>query len=420
MEGVDVKKFFAGLGPGLVTGAADDDPSGISTYSTIGATFGYAQLWMVFLTFPLMTAVQLMCARLALVTGEGFSGAISQYSSRRMLWFACVLLLVANIVNIGADLAGMAEALAMVTPIPKLLWIPLITVVIVSVLIFWNYKSLARILKWLTVVLAAYIITAFLAHPDWLAVLKSSFVPQIEFNQSYLQGLVAVLGTTITPYMFFWEASQEVEEEIAEGKTTLKSRLGASVTELRIACRDVVTGMAWAGITMFFIIVTTAATLHPKRIVVETAQQAAEALRPLAGDGAYILFTLGIVGTGLLAIPVLAGSAGYAVAEAMHWRASLNDSPKVGGKFYAVIAASILVGAGLTLLNISAVKALYYAAILNGVLAVPLVWIISRLTNSEEVMGKHKNPLWLRTLGALTVVVMGLAALAMMFTSVFG
>lgn len=416
---MDVKKFFAGLGPGLVTGAADDDPSGISTYSTIGATFGYAQLWMVFLTFPLMTAVQLMCARLALVTGEGFSGAISQYSSRRMLWFACVLLLVANIVNIGADLAGMAEALAMVTPIPKLLWIPLITVVIVSVLIFWNYKSLARILKWLTVVLAAYIITAFLAHPDWLAVLKSSFVPQIEFNQSYLQGLVAVLGTTITPYMFFWEASQEVEEEIAEGKTTLKSRLGASVTELRIAGRDVVTGMAWAGITMFFIIVTTAATLHPKRIVVETAQQAAEALRPLAGDGAYILFTLGIVGTGLLAIPVLAGSAGYAVAEAMHWRASLNDTPKVGGKFYAVIAASILVGAGLTLLNISAVKALYYAAILNGVLAVPLVWIISRLTNSEEVMGKHKNPLWLRTLGALTVVVMGLAALAMMFTSVF-
>ncbi len=412
-----LKKFFAGLGPGLITGAADDDPSGISTYSVIGATFGYAQLWTVFLTFPLMTGVQLMCARLALVTGEGFSGAIGQYSSRRTVWFACLLLVIANTINIGADLAGMAEALAMVTPIPKLAWIPLITGGILLVLVFWSYKRLSSILKWLTGVLAAYITTAFLAKPDWMAVLRSSFVPQIELNSTYLAGLVAVLGTTITPYMFFWEASQEVEEEIAQGRVTLEQRVGATVEELRNAGRDVTAGMLWAGVTMFFIIVTTAATIHSRQISIETAQQAAEALRPLAGNGAYLLFTLGIVGTGLLAIPVLAGSAGYAVSEAMHWEASLDDKPLAARNFYGVIAAAIVVGAALTLLHISAVRALYYAAIVNGVLAVPLVAIMTRLTSSKEVMGEHRNPRWLTGLGILTVLAMGLAAVAMIVTS---
>lgn len=415
---MNVRKFFAGLGPGLVTGAADDDPSGISTYSTIGATFGYAQLWTVFLTFPLMTGVQLMCARLALVTGEGFSGAIAQYSSRRTLLLACTLLVAANVVNIGADLAGMAEALAMVTPVPKIWWIPLMALGILAVLVLWSYKKLSRVLKWLTLVLVAYVITAFLCKPDWGLVFRSSFLPQIEWTPAYLAGLVAVLGTTITPYMFFWEASQEVEEEIAEGKTSLADRVGASASELSKAGRDVVTGMAWAGTTMFFIIVTTASTLHPKHVKIETAQQAAEALRPLAGNGAYVLFTLGIVGTGLLAIPVLAGSAGYAVSEAMHWRASLDDRPQVGRNFYLVIAAAILVGAALTFLNISAVKALYYAAILNGVLAVPLVWIMTRLTSSLKVMGDHKNPTWLRFLGVTTTVIMALAAAAMVVTSI--
>lgn len=413
---MNIRKYFEGLGPGLISGAADDDPSGISTYSVVGATFGYSQLWTVFLTFPLMIAVQLMCARMALVTGEGLSGTIGQYANRRLLWFACVLLIIANTVNIGADFAGMAEALEMVTHVPRLIWLPVIAGGLIATLIYSSYRALARILKWLTLVLFSYVIAAFLARPDWMAVLRASFIPQIQMNANYLSALVAILGTTITPYMFFWQASQEIEEEVAHGRESLESRRGATSIELRDAARDVVSGMAWAGVTMFFIIVTTATTLHVPggtKHPIETAQQAAEALRPLAGDAAYLLFTLGIVGTGLLAIPVLAGSAGYAVAEAMHWRASLNDKPRVGWQFYSIVVLAIVVGALFNFLHISAVKALFYAAILNGVLAVPLVAIVTRLTSDERIMGDSRNPKWLSRLGWATTAIMGVAAVAM-------
>lgn len=413
-----VRQFFAKLGPGVITGAADDDPSGISTYSSTGAALGLTQLWTVFLTFPLMSAVQLMCARLGLVTGEGLGATIRRRYSPLVLWFACSLLVVANVVNIGADLAGMAEALEMVTPVRKWVWLPILAISIVLALIFWSYRKLARIFKWLTLSLFAYVFAAFLARPDWPKVLEATFIPKISLDPQYLSTLVAILGTTITPYMFFWQSAQEVEEERAHGRKTLEQRRGATKEELRDAGQDVLVGMGWAGTAMYFIILTTATTLHkPGAPAIETAQQAAEALRPLAGQGAYLLFALGIVATGILAVPVLAGSAAYAIAEAMHWRGSLDSKPKVGGKFYIVLALAVLVGLALDALNISAVKALLYAAIVNGVLAPPLVFIVTRLTCDPKVMGEHANGRLLAWLGYAAALIMSIAAIAMIVTS---
>lgn len=411
---VRLGRFFAEVGPGVVTGAADDDPSGISTYSVVGASMGLGQLWTVPLTFPLMASVQAMCARLALVTGEGLAATIRRHSSRRLLWFACVLLVVANVVNIGADLSGMAESLEMVTGVREWIWMPLLAVGIVLALVFWSYRKLARTFKWLTLALFAYVFAAFLSHPSWPVVLKATFVPEFKADPVYLQALVAILGTTITPYMFFWQAAQEVEEERAHGHRTLAQRRGATLDELKAAHKDVLLGMGWAGVAMYFIILTAATNLHgPGKPPIETARQAAEALRPIAGDAAYLLFALGLVGTGILAIPVLAGSAAYAISEAMHWRGSLNDRPRVGFKYYVVVVLSVGVGLALDLFRIDAVKALFYAAVLNGILAPPLVAIVTWLTSRKEVMGEHVNPPYLRRLGWTTAGLMFAAFLAM-------
>lgn len=408
-----VRRFFGALGPGLVTGAADDDPSGISTYSVTGATFGLSQLWTVFLTFPLMCAVQVMCARLGIVCGEGLAATMRRHSPRPLLFFAAGLLVVANVVNIGADLSGMAESLEMVTGVHERIWLPIIAIGIVLALVLWSYRHLARIFKWLTLVLFAYVLAAFMAHPDWPEVLKSTFVPHIEFTTAYVATLVGILGTTITPYMFFWQAAQEVEEERSIGRRSLSLRRGATPNEISTADRDVVVGMGWAGVAMYFIILTTATTLHKGGVPIETAKQAAEALRPLAGDSAYLLFALGIVGTGVLAIPVLAGSAAYAIAEAFHFRGSLDDRPKVGMKFYAVLAASVLLGLGMSYFEVNAVKALFYAAIVNGVLAPPLVLIVTVLTSKESVMGEHVSGRLIKGLGFAAFGLMSAAALLM-------
>lgn len=409
-----VRRFFKNLGPGVVTGAADDDPSGISTYSVTGAQFGFGQLWTVLFTFPLMAAVQSMCARLGLVRGEGLASTIRRFFPRWVLIVSCLLLIVANVINIGADLTGMAESLEMVTHVSRFFWMPVTAIGIVCALIWWSYRRLANIFKWLTLVLFVYVIAAILAKPDWGVVLRATFLPRIEWNTAYLMTLVGILGTTITPYMFFWQSAQEVEEERERGRRTLSARRGATTDELKIAQTDVLTGMGWAGIAMYFIILTSATTLHrPDMKPIETAQQAAEALRPLAGDAAYFLFTLGIVGTGILAVPVLAGSAAYAVAEAFHWEGSLNDRPKVAKKFYLVIVIAVLAGLGLNLLGIGAVKALFYSAIVNGVLAPPLVVLVTLLTGRRDVMGDYVSPPWMRILGWVTAVVMSAAAIAM-------
>jgi len=409
-----VRKFFAGLGPGLITGAADDDPSGISTYSVTGAAFGYSQLWTALFSFPLMFAVQLMCARLGMVSGQGLAGIIRRRYSRRVLWGSCALLVIANTFNIGADLGGMAAAMQMITGVTAFLWLPIFVLLILALLVWSTYHHIARVFKWLTLVLLAYVAAAFLSHPDWAQVLRSTLIPHIELSSRYLATFVGILGTTISPYLFFWQAAQAVEEERKNGKLTVEARRGSSDEELRAARTDVFTGMAYSNAIMYFIILTTGATLFTAgHHDIATAAQAAEALRPLAGNLAYALFTIGIVGTGMLAVPVLAGSAAYAVAEGMDWEGSLDDRPPLSTKFYCVLAAAVVIGLGLDFLGLNPVRMLFWAAVLNGVLAPPLVVLVTMLTSDRIVMGDRINKPAFRLLGWLTAAVMAAAAIGM-------
>jgi NRAMP (natural resistance-associated macrophage protein)-like metal ion transporter len=412
-----VRRFFAELGPGLITGAADDDPSGISTYSVAGAAFGYAPLWTALLSFPLMAAVQLMCARLGMVSGRGLASVIRRRYSRRVLWAACALLVVANVINIGADLGGMAAVSEMVTGVKAVFWTPLYAGFIVSLLFWSSYRQIARIFKWLTLVLFSYVVTAFLAHADWWAVLRATVVPHVEWSNGFLAILVGILGTTISPYLFFWQAAQEVEEDRAAGRRTVRQRRGATDDELRRARTDVVAGMFFSNLVMYFIILTTAATLHAGgHTTIATARQAAEALRPLAGEWAYWLFALGLIGTGMLGVPVLAGSCAYAVAEAEIWRGSLEDTPRLARRFYAVVAVAMLVGLVLNFVGLDAVTMLFWSAVVNGVLASPLIVLVVLLTSDPTVMGKRVNPPLLRWLGWATAVLMTAAAVGMFAT----
>ena len=408
------RRFFAQLGPGLITGAADDDPSGIATYSVTGAQFGYAPLWTALFSFPLMVAVQLMCARLGLITGRGLAAVVRQRYPRWVVWGACLLLVVANTVNIGADLGGMSAAAQMVTGLPWYFWNPFFAVLLVVLLSFTSYRLMVRVLKWLTLVLFAYVFTAFVVHPDWHVVLHATLVPDLRWDSAYLSVLVGILGTSISPYLFFWQAAQEVEEERSQGRATLGQRKGATRAELTHARNDVVTGMFFSNFVMFFIILTTAATLHAHgNSHIATARDAAEALRPLAGPGAYWLFTAGLIGTGMLGVPVLAGSSAYAISEAMAWGASLDRKPKLAPKFYAVLTVAMLVGMGLNYAHLDSVKMLFWAAVLNGVLAPPLIVLILLLTSDPKVMGRDVNPTWLRVVGWICAAVMTLAAVAM-------
>jgi NRAMP (natural resistance-associated macrophage protein)-like metal ion transporter len=411
-----LQQFFRDLGPGLITGAADDDPSGISTYSVAGAAYGYAGLWTALFCFPLMSAVQLMCARLGMVTGRGLAAVIRKRYPPPVLWFACALLIIANVFNIGADLGGMADALKMVTGVPAYVGTPLFAFLIIGLLFWTSYRTMARVFKWMTLVLFAYVLTAFLARPNWSQVLRATFIPHLEWTGSYLAVLVGILGTTISPYLFFWQAAQEVEEDRDRGKTTVAMRQGSTDKELVAATKDVVTGMFLSNMVMYFIILTTAATLHAHGMKnIETARQAAEALRPLAGKGAYWLFTLGLVGTGMLGVPVLAGSCAYAIAEAAHWRtASLRKKFHLARRFYAVIAVAVLVGLALNYAGFNAVKMLFWSAILNGILAPPLVILVVLLTSDKKVMGKRVNAPAAQVLGWTCAAVMTAAALALL------
>lgn len=411
-----LRHFFQELGPGLITGAADDDPSGISTYSVAGASFGYGQLWTALFSFPLMAAVQLMCARLGMVTGLGLAGIVRRRYSRSVLWATCSLLVIANTVNIGADLGGMGEVMEMMTGVPAFFWLPFFAILIVALLLWLNYRRIARIFKWLTLVLFAYVIAAFLAHPRWREVASATFLPQLEWNTQYVATVLGVLGTTISPYLFFWQAAQEVEEERAMGRRTVHARRGATDAELQTARTDVLTGMAFSNGVMYFIILATGATLYTSgHRDIETARQAAEALRPLAGDSAYLLFALGLIGTGMLGVPVLAGSAAYAVTEALHWRGSLDDQPRRAPKFYLVLAVALLLGLTLNYLRFNAVRMLFWAAVLNGVLAPPLIALVTKLSSDEKVMANRANPPLLSYLGWLTTIVMSAATAVMVF-----
>jgi NRAMP (natural resistance-associated macrophage protein)-like metal ion transporter len=409
-----LRRFFAILGPGLITGAADDDPSGISTYSVAGAAYGYATLWVALLTFPLMAAVQLMCARLGIVTGRGLAASVRMHYPRWVLWGACLILAVANIINIGADLGGMAEATQLVTHVHTLIWIPIYAVLII-VLMFWaSYKLMAEIFKWMTLVLFAYVFTSFYAHVDWRHALMVTFVPHIEFSRGFLSVLVAILGTTISPYLFFWQAAEEVEEKREKTKehATPKESTGR---RLKSARTDTVTGMFFSNLIMYFIILTTAATLHAHgKTDIATAREAAEALRPLAGNGAYLLFTLGLIGTGMLGVPVLVGSCAYAISEAAGWRASVAAKPKQARKFYSVMAVAMTLGLALNFFGLNAVKMLFFSALMNGLLAPPLILLVILLTSSRKVMGARTNSPLLKSLGWVTFAIMSAAAVGML------
>lgn len=398
-------------GPGVITGAADDDPSGIATYSLAGARTGYSLLWTSLLTLPLNAVVQNMCARIGLVTGGGLAAVLRRHYSRRLLLALVVLLLVANTVNIGADLAAVAAGIGLLTGLPEQPIIVPAAIAITLTEVLIPYRMYANYLKVLPLALFAYIAGAFFAHPDWGQALRSTLVPHIQFDAGFITILLAVLGTTISPYLFFWQTSEEVEEmhrrHVAEG----------SEPELRRAQIDVDLGMLLANAVFYFIVLTAAATLYPAGVTdISTAREAAEALRPLAGDHAATLFAIGFLGGGLLAVPVLAGSAAYAVAEVFGWREGLERRPSEAPQFYVVIALATVLGLAIALSGVGAIRALFIAAVVNGVVSPVLIAAIVLVANDKRVLGRHRNGLLSNVLGVATVAVMGLAAIAMPVT----
>jgi NRAMP (natural resistance-associated macrophage protein)-like metal ion transporter len=405
--------YTRALGPGLITGASDDDPSGIGTYSQTGAQFGLGHLWTAPLTLPLMAAVQEICARIALASGTGLAENIRRQHPRAVL-YACVLLLcVANTVNIGADLGAMAAAARLLVRLPFLAWLVGFTLLSVLLEVFISYQRYARFLRYLTFSLLAYVFEAFVVRVQWRTALVHTIAPSFRMNREVLMNLVAILGTTISPYLFFWQAGQEVEEEIAEGRRTRAARRGVTGVELKWMRLDVFAGMLVSIVVMYFIMLTTAVTLFPHGVhTIESAPEAAEALRPLAGTFAYALFAIGVVGTGLLAVPVLAGSAAYAVAEAFVLRRGLYLKLRQAHGFYAVIAVSTLVGAGINLLHINPMRALYYTAVVNGMIAPVLLACIMLLANNRSIMGRRANGPLANVLGWTATALMASAALA--------
>ncbi len=409
-----VLHFLRNLGPGLITGAADDDPSGISTYSVAGATTGLSTLWLALITTPMMAVVQGMCARIAMVSGVGLASVMRTHFPRWLAFGLAALVILANTFNIGADLAGMAASAHMVAGLPVLLWVVAFAVLLIITEFYCSYRLLCDIFKWLTTALFAYIVTAFLVHPDWWLILRHAVVPEFHTDGHWITTVVGVLGTTISPYLFFWQSSLMVEEEKERGRTTVAKRKGATQAEISDAHADVNTGMFYSNMVMFFIIATTAVTLgaHGKHDIA-TAQDAAEALRPLAGNFAYLLFTLGMVGTGLLAIPVLAGSSAYVAAEMLSFRSGLNETPRRAPRFYAILGVGILLGMLLNLFGMDPIKALFWSAVFNGVAAVPLVFAIVTIASNRKVMGRWTSSVLARCWGWLTFVLMGAAAIGM-------
>jgi NRAMP (natural resistance-associated macrophage protein)-like metal ion transporter len=404
------------LGPGLITGASDDDPSGISTYSVAGATTGLSMLWLALLTTPMMAVVQGMCARIGMVSGVGLAANIRRSVPKWLTYTIATAVILANTFNVGADFAGMAAAAHLVIPqVPGELWDVFFAIVLLAGLIFLSYRRIASVLKYLTITLFAYIVTAFIVRPHWPAVLTHLVIPEVKFSHTWITTAMGVLGTTITPYLFFWQSALEVEEEKAMGRSTVAQRRGATGEEIRAAHFDVNIGMILSNLVMFFIIVTTALTLfaHGKTNI-SSAQDAAEALRPLAGNLSYLLFTLGMVGTGLLAIPALAGSSAYVAADLLQFRnASLNQPPKRAPRFYAVLGAGLLIGMLMLFANINPISALYWSAVLNGIVSVPLIFVVIRIANDKKVMGTWRSSLAANAWAWLTFVLMGVAAVGL-------
>jgi NRAMP (natural resistance-associated macrophage protein)-like metal ion transporter len=410
--------FFQKLGPGLVTGASDDDPSGIATYSQIGAQFGNGLLWTMLLSYPLMAAIQEICARIGRVTGCGLAANLRKNYPRPLLFFVLVTMSAANIFNLGADIGAIGASLALVVPVNVMVLTVTLGIVSLIAVLFIPYSTYAKYLKWLTLSLFSYMGVVFFVHVQWSAVLNATLIPHVALTKEFLMALIAVLGTTISPYLFFWQASQEVEEVRANrGEKALKHAPAQAVTQLRRIHTDTYVGMAFSNIVAFFIILTAASTLHTHGILdVATCAQAASALEPIAGRFAVALFVCGIVGTGLLAVPVLASSAAYGIGEGCQWRVSLERRPQQAVGFYSAIGIAIATGLLLNFLHINPVKALYWSAILNGLVAAPLMCVIMMMASNRKVMGKFVIPPYLRWVGWCATTVMVCVCIGVMLS----
>ncbi|MGN6423733.1 MAG: NRAMP family divalent metal transporter [Asticcacaulis sp.] len=398
-------RLLKAIGPGLITGASDDDPSGVATYSQAGAQFGLLTLWTALVTFPLMAAVQEMCARIGMVTQQGLTGILRKTYPRPVLWLMVLFSFPAIVLNIGADIAAMGAVTHLVVPtVPSLTWSVGFTGVILLAIVWLPYQKFAAVLKWLCAALLVYLIVPFLSHTDWRQVLHDAYTPVWRWDRDYLAILVAILGTTISPYLFFWQATMEVEA-VKQKRLRVDKRL---IEEMGF---DVDIGMLFSNIVMFFIILTTGTVLFNAGVHrIDTVEQAAQALRPLAGDGAYYLFALGVIGTGFLAIPVLAGALSYLVAEAFDWREGLDRKPHEAPAFYAVLIIAVLIGLGINYTHIGAVRALIWSAMLYGLTAPVIIAIVLHIANNKKVMGDYVNGVWSNLFGGLAFVLMTAAA----------
>lgn len=407
--------FWRKIGPGVVTGASDDDPSGIAIYSQVGAQAGFTLLWTALFTFPLMAFVQETCARIGLVTGHGLAGNLKRHYPRWLILPLVMLVVIGNTLNIGADLAAMAASLNMLIPVPQAVLAIIFAALVIILLIFVSYRVIANVLKWFALTLLAYIIVPFFTQTDWRGALFHTVVPSLEFNRENLLLLVAIFGTTISPYLFFWQTSMEVEDK----KTRIKHfflRWLVRKKELTDMKEDVTIGMFLSNAVMWFIIVAAAVTLHANGLTtVATAKDAAEALRPFVGDSAYLIFTLGVISLGLLAIPVLAGASSYALAEVFDWKEGLDKKFHQASQFYLVIIASTLVGLLIPLMGIDPIKALFYTGVFFGITAPLLIFVILHVANNKKVMGKYTNSPITNFFGYLTFAIMALAVIAVVF-----
>lgn len=408
-------------GPGFVTGASDDDPSGIATYSQTGAQFGYNQAWTALWTFPFMVAIQEMCGRIGVVTGKGLAGVIKKHYPKQLLYLAVGMLFLANTVNLGANLGAMASAAGLIIPLPFTVLLLIMTGMTLLLEIFVSYQNYSKYLKFLALSLLAYIFAAFMVKVNWLEVMYHAVTPKISFSSEYWVNIVAVLGTTISPYLFFWQANQEVEESVASGKLQRygwgKPRI--DIRDIRRMRKDTVIGMFFSNFVMFFIIIMAAVTLNAAGIYqVESASQAAEALRPLAGEMTFLLFTIGVVGTGMLGVPILAGSASYALAEAVGWKAGLYRKLDQAHGFYGAITVATVVGLSVNYMGVDSFRMLYYTAVVNGLIAPFLMVAIMMISNNSEVMGKYVNGWRENVFGWMITGVMAVAGVALIVDTV--
>lgn len=409
-----LRRYLVKLGPGLITGAADDDPSGISTYSVAGATTGLSMLWLAIFTTPMMAVVQGMCARISMVSGQGLAAVLRNRIHPALLYIVAAMVVIANTFNVGADIAGMAASANMVTGIAVLVWVVVFGAALIVIQVYLSYGVFVNVIKWLCLALFAYVITAFIVHPAWASVLASAVVPHVSLTSAWITTLVAVLGTTISPYLFFWQSALMVEEEKAAGRKTVAERRGATKKEVADAHTDVNSGMLASNMVMFFIIVTTASTLGASGSHhIESAQQAAEALRPLAGKFAYLLFTLGMVGTGMLAVPSLVGSSAYLICDVFRLRHGMDEKPRRVPAFYGIIVGGIVAGVLMNLLRVNPISALYWSAVANGLAAVPLVILVTLLANDTAIVGKWRNSPLANVWACLAIVTMTGAAVGM-------